>query len=263
MSWLGWSGAVMLVTGNPALAHDLCPDRPGIGTPACTMESGQMQIELGLGQWTREKDAETRTDGVEVSQALLRIGLDPALEAQVAWSAFGHVRERDRATGAVTKDSGTGDVTLALRRNLRNPDGSGLSMALMPYVSLPVGGSAIGAGDWGAGMLLPATLEVGDGFSLEFTGEVDAAVDEDRNGRHLAYGGVLGVGFTLGENVSGVVEASLTRDEDPADHATEALSGLALLWQPSDDMQFDIGLNIGLNRDSADSTLYLGVVRRF
>jgi hypothetical protein len=94
-------------------------------------------------------------------------------------------------------------------------------------------------------------------------GEMDAAVDEDRDGRHLAYGGVLGVGFDLSQTVSAMFEISMLRDNDPTGHATEALSGLSLAWQPSGNMQVDIGANVGLNRDSLDSEVYLGISRRF
>lgn len=93
--------------------------------------------------------------------------------------------------------------------------------------------------------------------------EIDAAVDEDRSGRHVAYGSVAGLGFDLSDSLSGTIEASLMRDDDPAGHATEALAGLSFGWQPRDDMQFDIGVNAGLNGDSPDGEVYFGLVRRF
>jgi hypothetical protein len=111
--------------------------------------------------------------------------------------------------------------------------------------------------------MVPVSYDLGGGFSLELTPEIDAAVDEDRSGRHFAYGSVAGLGFTLSDTVSGTIEAQVTRDDDRDGHATEALGGLSFAWQPSDDMQVDIGANIGLNADSPDSQVYLGVVRRF
>lgn len=254
----------------PAMAHagaapsrDLCPDRPGLGTPPCTVEPGHLVAELGLGDWTRESDAQGRTDTVEAGDLLLRYGLTDSLEAQLGWTAYGHVRQRDRVGGAISRTDGVGDVQVALRQNLRNPDGSGLSVAVMPYATLPVGGTAIGAGDWGVGLLAPVSFEMHHGVALELTPEVDAAVDEDGDGRHLAYGGVIGLDLALNEAVSATVETSLMRDDDPEGHSTQALGGLSLAWQPSDAMQIDIGVNVGLNADSPDSEVYLGIVRRF
>lgn len=257
---------VLAAWASPAWAdepRDLCPDRPGLGTPACTVEPGAVVAELGLGDWTREDDAGTRTDTVTVGEALLRVGLTDSLEGQLGWTAYGHVRTRDRAAGIVERSGGVGDVTLALRQNLRNPDGSGFSLAVMPYATLPVGGAAIGAGDWSAGLLVPVSFELPHGLSLAFTPEVDAAVDEDGDGRHLRFGSVAGLGFDLTDSLSASTELALYRDRDPAGHSTEALLGLSAAWQPAKTLQFDVGLNLGLNGDSPDSELYLGVVRRF
>ncbi|MEC3912299.1 transporter [Sphingobium sp. CR2-8] len=253
-----WSGMAMAQE-----ARDLCADRPGLGTPACTVDKGRAVLEVGLGDWTRERDALSRTDAVEAGNALLRLGLGDHLEAQIGWTAYGHVRTRDRVAGAVDRDDGVGDIRLAVRRNLHNPDGSGFSIAVMPYVSLPTGGSAIGDGDWGAGLIMPVSFELGSGLTLELTPEVDAAVDEDRSGRHLAYGSVAGLGFSLSDSLSGTIEASIMRDNDPVGHDTQALAGLSFAWQPSTDMQLDVGVNAGLNGDSPDSEVYFGIVRRF
>ncbi|WHO38226.1 transporter [Sphingobium sp. AP49] len=264
-----WGVAILVgiaAHGGAAFAQEtreFCADRPGLDTPPCTMAPGKVQVELGLGDWTREQDAESRTDTVNFGDALLRIGLTDSMEAQLGWTAFGHVRTRDRVTGAVETDSGIGDMRVALRQNLRNPDGSGFSIAVMPYASLPTGGDAIGDGDWGAGLLVPISYDLGHGLTLQATPEVDAAVDEDGDGRHLAYGSVAGLGFEISDELSGSIEASLMRDEDPDGHAMQALAGLSLGWQSGDDMQFDLGANLGLNHDSPDAELYVGVVRRF
>lgn len=261
---------ILLVALMPGVAfaqtdelRDLCADRPGLGTPACTVDKGRVVVELGLGDWTREQDTASRTDMIQTGDMLVRLGLAEHLEVQVGWTAYGHVRTRDRLSGAIEKEDGVGDVRVALRRNLSNPDGAGFSVALMPYASVPTGGSAIGDGDWGAGLLLPVSFDIGHGLSLEWVPEIDAAVDEDRSGRHVAYGSVAGLGFDLSDSLSGTVEASLIRDDDPSGHVTEALAGLSFGWQPSADMQFDIGVNAGLNADSPDGEVYFGLVRRF
>ncbi len=255
-----------LTYAAPALGQedrrDLCPDRPGLGTPACTVDAGAVMLEVGIADWTLDRNAASRTDAFAFGDALLRAGLTPSIEVQVGWTMLGHVRERDRATGDVTRRTRTGDVTLALRQNLKSPDGSGTSIALMPYATLPVGGEGVGAGDWGAGMIVPVSFELG-AVSLGFTPHVDAAVDGDGDGRHLAYGSVVGLGFGVSDDISMAAEVSLTRDRDPGGRTTEALAGLSAGWQPDADSQWDIGANVGLNRDSPDVELYFGFARRF
>jgi hypothetical protein len=242
--------------------RDFCPDRPGLGTPACTIDPGHFDVELGIADWTLDRAPDSRTDTVEAGQLLVRIGLTGSLEAQLGWTAFGHFRTRDRSTGSVDQASGIGDLTLALRQNLKSPDGSGFSLAVMPFATLPAGGRAIGAGDWSAGLLVPLSYDLGGGVQLGLTGEIDAAADSDRQGRHLAYGGVAGLSLPLSDALGATFEIAGRRDGDPAGHKTEWLAGVSAGWMARDDLQLDAGANIGLH-GAADVQLYLGVSRRF
>lgn len=253
----------MPVTAQAQDTRELCPSRPGLGTPACIVDVGQLLAEAGIASFEREDDGAVRTDTLIAADALVRFGIDGASEVQIGWTAFGRVRERDPITGDVATQSGLGDISLAYKRSLANPDGSGWSIAVQPFATLPVGGAAIGAGDWGAGLLVPVTGDLGGGVSFELTPRVDAAVDEDRDGRHLAFGSVIGVELALTEAVSLTLEGSALRDDDPDGRRTAVLGAAALAWQPGDDVQIDAGGAVGLNRDSPDFQLYLGVSRRF
>jgi len=258
------AAAPLMLAAGTARAEELrdfCPDRPGLGTPTCTIDQGHVAVELGLGDWTLTRQGGDREDDFATGDLLVRYGLTSSLEMQVGWTAYTHVRVR--AGNVVSRDGGTGDVLVALRQNLRNPDGSGFSIALMPYATLPTGSDGIGAGDWGAGLLVPISYELPHGLALGFTAEADAAVDEDGNGRHFAYSGVFGLSADLSDKVGATAELSVGRDEDPAGHSTQALAGLSFGWTPNDHLQLDVGANAGLNRDSPDLELYFGVARRF
>lgn len=245
-----------------AQERPFCADRPGLGTPACTVDPGHAMAELGMLDWTLDRAGGTRTDMLIAGDALVRAGLTDTLEAQIGWTAFGHVRER-AAGRAARIAGGTGDVRIAVRRNLSHPDGSGFSAAAMPFVSLPTGGDAIGAGDWGAGLIVPLSFALTDRIGVAVTPEIDAAVDADRHGRHLAYGSVIGLGASLSSALSGTVELQATRDDDPSGRTTQTLAGLSFALQPRGDLQFDIGAVAGLDADSPDLELYVGMARRF
>ncbi len=222
-----------------------------------------MQVELGLGDWTRETSATERSTQVVTGDALVRIGVGPTTEVQLGWTAYGRTRLRDRLTGVVARDDGTGDVLLSLRQNLLSPDGSGTTVAIQPFVTLPTGGDAIGAGDWGAGVLVPFGFGLSDRTSLAFAVSAEAAVDEDGDGRHVAVGGVAGISRDLSDVLNATLELAVTHDDDPAGASTPVLSGLSFGWQPGPNWQIDAGANVGLNRAAADIQLYFGVSRRF
>jgi hypothetical protein len=257
---------LLMLAPTPALAEDLrelCPSRPGLGTPACTVDSGHLLVEVGLGDWTLDRQSDSRVDTILSGDIDLHYGLGPTTEIQIGLTGFGQVRTRDRATGEVDRRSGIGDASLALRQNLAHPDGDGLAVALQPYVTVPTGRSQIGAGDWGGGLIVPITYALSETIQFELTPDVDAAVDEDGDGRHLDYGTVAGVTVKLTETVSATIEAEALRDRDPDQHATESQAALSIAYQPSSALQLDVGSAFGLNHATPDARLYFGVSRRF
>lgn len=247
----------------PAEERDFCADRPGLGVPACTVDPGRLQAEVGLADWTLDRRPDSRTDTVLAGDLQLRYGLGASTEARLGWTAYGHVRERDRTTGAIGRAARTGDVALGIKQNLVNPDGSGTSIAILPAVTIPVGRVPVGAGDWGASLRVPADFALTKDIQLAFTPEIEAAVDEDGDGRHLAYGTVVGLADTLSDALTGTAELSATRDRDPSGHATMALASVSLAYRPDKESQLDIGTVAGLDHAAPDLELYVGVSRRF
>ncbi|WP_116092212.1 transporter [Sphingomonas crusticola] len=256
-----------LLAGAPASAADqlreLCSERPGLDTPPCIVDQGHLQIEAGVGDWTLDKQPDTRTDTLLAGDVLARYGIGDTTELRLEWTAYGHVRIRDRISGSVSKSSGIGDVTLGLKQSVTHPDGDGFSVALLPYATLPTGRHQVGAGDWSAGLLIPVNYDLSDQLKLEITPEVDAAVDEDGNGRHTAYGSAAGLGVKLSEKWNMSVEAQVIRDRDPSGHSSQALGGVYVAYQPKDRLQFDAGAQAGLNHASPDVELYFGVTEKF
>jgi hypothetical protein len=257
-----WALLALALLAAPAAAQDAggdglrdyCPERPGLDTPPCIIDAGHVSIEASLADWTVEKDGHDRTDTILFADALARIGLTKTVEAQIGWTPLGHQYQR----GGGTADR-VGDVTLGVKASLAHPDGDGFSVAALPFVTLPVGRAPIGAGDWGAGFLLPISYDLSKAVQLEATPEVDAAVNGDGHGRHLAYSGTAGLGWKLTDAVTLTGEGQLARDDDPAGGATSAIAALSVAWQPGKNWQLDLFGGKGLNHAAPDFELYGGV----
>lgn len=246
----------------PAAAQDadFCADRPGLGTPSCTMARGQTMAELGLAGWDHSADPAMIGDDLTYGDGLIRVGIDDRTELQVGWGGYETMRRLDRASGTITRSHGLGDLSLGLRRSLSGPGGP---IAVQVTATLPTGADQIGAGDWGASLLLPTDLKLPKGFELDLTPELDAAVNASGNGRHLAWGGVVGIGHTLGWNLNLEGEIAAWRDDDPAGHATDARAALSLAWQVGTDWQVDLEGDVGLSRAAPRHALLVGLARRF
>ncbi|MEG3144767.1 transporter [Sphingomonas sp. RT2P30] len=255
----------LLLVPTAALAkdRDYCPTRPGLGTTPCTIAPGRVSVETALTDWTLEQDSTQRSDTVLIGDTFARLGLSDSIEAQFGWTPFGHVRTRDKLAGTVDSTGRVGDVTLGLKANLLHPDGSGVSIAVQPFVTLPVGRAPVGAGDWGAGVVVPVTFDLSDTVNFATTTEADAAVDQDGHGRHFAASETLGLGFKLSKSLTATIEGQVLRDQDPSGATTQGLASLSLAWMAKDNLQFDIGAVAGLNRDAPDAEVYVGISRRF
>jgi hypothetical protein len=263
-------GSLIAILAAPAFAQeaklrDLCSERPGLNTPACTVDPGHLQVELGLGDWALDRQPDQREDRIETGQMLLRYGVGATTEVRFGWTAFGHVRTRDRETGEIQRDGGIGDVTLSLKQNLRHPaEGrTGLAIALLPYATLPTGKRNVGAGDWGGGLIVPTSYKFSDTVSLEFSPEVQAAVNKSGDGRHLTYGSAMGVQVHVNERMRLTPELQFVRDNDPEHHATMSNAALSFDVQTSKMTQLDLQTVAGLNRDTPDVELSFGVTHKF
>ncbi|MFD1612143.1 transporter [Sphingomonas tabacisoli] len=241
--------------------RDFCPERPGLDTPPCIVDAGHASLEVSAVDWTLDRQPRSRTDTILSGDTLLRLGLTSRLEAQIGWTAYGHVRTRTPL--GVSTQSGTGDVLLGTKFSLLHPDGQGTSVALKPFVTLPTGGSAIGAGTWSVGIQVPISVTVAKGVQLTATPEADAAANQSGDGRHFAWGSAAGAQFALTGSTSLALEGQVTRDDDPSGHTTSALGEASLAWQAGKNSQLDIGVVAGLNHNSPDVELIAGIARRF
>lgn len=128
---------VMLTLGPalPALADNPGYDRPGYGFTPVVLGAGDITIEQGLPDWSRN-----RQDGVTRSQysadSLLRIGLGGPLELQVGSSAWNSLRQT--GLGSDTTRHGHGDSQLGMKLALPSSN-KALSWGLLGSVEFTDG----------------------------------------------------------------------------------------------------------------------------
>ncbi len=249
-----------LATPAHAEERDFCANRPGLNTPACTLAPGEFMAEVGVLAWDHQADAASRDDTLTLGDTNLRMGLTPRSELEFSFAPYVHDRQRDKLTGAITTVASTGDATIAWRRGLAGPNGP---VALQAYVTLPVGTSPGGAGDWGAGVLVPMGFALGHGFQVELTPEADAAVNASGSGRHLAFGSAAGVSYDVSKAVTLTVEANVFRDLDPAGHDTQAEAAVSLAWQAGKTFQLDVEMDERLAGGVPDQSFKFGFAKRF
>lgn len=257
------AAALLLSLPSSALADPLrefCPDRPGKDTPPCIVDRGHVVIETSALTYSRERDGSR----YEVGEPLVRYGLADTVELQLNFTPYVIARQEE-ADGSKRTLRGVGDLTGAVKVNLRNPDGSGTSAAVQAFVTAPTGKDGIGSGKWEGGVLVPLSFELSDKLGLALTPEVDWLADEEGSGHHLAVAGVASLSRELADGLVGSVELWSQHHREPGNKRTEASLDFALAWQPSQrkPVQFDIEVDVGLNRHTPKTEVTGGVAMRF
>lgn len=259
---LGLLAAMAVAHGAMAEERALCADRPGKATPACIVDVGRLQFETGLADWTRLDQDGERIDTLAAGGLELRTGLSRRSEIELGWTAYSRVE--DRIAGVTTRTQGVGDLFIGVRTALTDPDKDGLQVALEPFVTAPTATHGQGAGGWEGGVIAPVSLPLSGGFSLGLTPQLAVRRDPDGGGTHLDWSGAAAVSRGFGP-LSVALELWGEIDDQPGGSVSRASADVAAAWIPASqpDLQLDVGLNLGLKRNTPDQEVYAGIVRRF
>jgi hypothetical protein len=259
---LGLLAAVTVSQGAMAQARALCADRPGKAAPACIVDVGRLQVEAGLADWARRDQDGERTDALALGGLELRTGLARRSEVELGWTAYSRVH--DRVLGATARTRGVGDLFIGARTALTDPDRDGPQVALQPFVTAPTATHGQGAGGWEGGVIAPVSLPVPGGLSLGFSPQLAVKRDAGGGGTHLDGSGAVAVSRGFGP-LSVALELWGEMDHQPGGSVSRASADAAVAWIPASrpDLQVDVGLNLGLKRNTPDRELYAGIVRRF
>ena len=254
----------VLLSGPAAAAElrELCPERPGLGTPPCIVDRGHLQFETGVADYQRDRTVDTDTQTWRAGEGVLRYGVTDSLEVAAGWTAYTDIRTRDRASGEAQRARGVGDLRLGLKQSLANPDGKGVSVALLPFVTAPTATGGVGASGWTQGLIVPVSVDLPGDFSFELAPEIDRLPNTQQRGHHAAYTGVIGLARSFGA-VELQAEFYASRDDDPGARTTQAIADLNLGWTMGDNLALDAEVDAGLNADTPDLRIAIGLSRRF
>jgi hypothetical protein len=258
--------AVLLLGSSSARAQeaerDLCANRPGRGSPPCVLNAGRFQAEASTVDFTHDRQGDATTDTILYGDLNLRLGIISTGEAELSFSPY--IQTRTKGAGGVLRSTGYSDLTLTWRQSLKNPDGSGVSIALQPFVTAPTGKAGFGAGGWQGGLTVPMSFALPSGFSLALTPELEAVRNAESSGSHLSATGVVGLSHPVGPVTLGA-EYYVNVDQDPSGRTTTETFDFTGAWIPPGlkNTQFDVGVNAGLDHNAPGYEVYTGIAHRF
>ncbi|HKU54667.1 MAG TPA: transporter [Rhizomicrobium sp.] len=247
-----------VLTTSAAWAQDrpICPDRPGRGTSACTLEEGHVQIELGLFDDSFQRRSGVTTDTGNAGSVLAKWGISERMDVEAGMALY----QEQKVTGSPTL-SGIGDLFLHAKYNPLTSDGA-FALVLDPFLKLPTATGGLGNGAVEGGLVLPMSYDLGNNWSLAMTPEADIQRNAVGTGTHANLVDVVGLGKSFGPFTLGA-EVWSAQNLDPTGTTSQYSFDLDVAWLTDNDTQLDGGLNIGLNRATPDVEIYFGISRRF
>jgi hypothetical protein len=254
-----------VLTVAAAQAEDLkpiCPDRPGRGTSACTVDAGHAQLELGLFDDSFQHRSGVTTDTDNVGSLLAKWGVNERMDVEAGMALYQTLRVHD-ASGTTTL-GGVGDLFLHAKYNplpISGGDGP-FALVLDPFLKLPTASGGLGNGAVEGGLVLPMSYDLGNNWSLAMTPEADIQLNASGSGHHANLVDVVGLGKSFGAFTLGA-EVWSGQNLDPAGTTSQYTFDLDAAWLANNDTQLDGGINLGLNRATPDVEIYFGISRRF
>jgi Putative MetA-pathway of phenol degradation len=260
--WLGLAPLALADEPGSAL-RPLCPDRPTRSTAPCTLDPGHWQVEADLVDGAFQHTHGTTSDVWLLVSPTLKYGVNDRLDLEVTLTPDLTQTTRDRS-GPVSTIQGFGDLVLRAKLNIWGQGGPGpWSVAIAPGLKVPTARRGLGNDAWEGGVIAPISYKVSDALSFGFSPEVDLLKDAQGNGRHVNIVQTAGVNWSLprGWTLSGEIWGSV--NDEPGGVVRQATFDLAVAWQAGDNVQWDAGLNLGLNHETPGAQVYFGLSRRF
>ncbi|HUG13109.1 MAG TPA: transporter [Opitutaceae bacterium] len=238
------------------LLRPMTTDRPDATESPFTVDAGRIQIEISFAQHTYDRHNPERSD-IRVSEwnvapVNLRVGLTHDTELQIVVDNYLHVEERSSSGSWRQRQSGWGDVTLRLKRNLFGNDGGESALAVMPFVKIPTNSGGVGNNHFEGGLVVPASVTIGGrGFGIM------TAMDlvHDGDDYTAVWLNTVTTGFELSDSLGAFVE--LASETGGGSHALTFNTGLTL--GISENVQLDAGVNFGLTRAAPDIAVFAGI----
>lgn len=253
--------AVVLMTAGTALAaHPLITDDTG------TQGKGKFQLEVN-GEIGRDRE---NLDGIETREtsagleAVVSGGLTDNVDLVVAvpW-AWSRLKE----DGAVSSDeNGLGDVALELK--WRFLEYKGFSMAVKPGMSFPSGNENRGLGNgrisYGATLIASQELEPFTfHVNLAYThNEFKLDLDKESNRRDIWHASAA-VTYDVMEHLQLVANIGMESNGDRGNHTWPAFVLGGAIYSLTENLDLDLGVKGGLNKQEPDLALLAGVAWRF
>ncbi|AIZ64807.1 hypothetical protein PK28_16025 [Hymenobacter sp. DG25B] len=233
-------GYTLLRPTPTALLRPLSTDRPDVTESAYTLDAGHFQLESELLRFTRQREnGRLQEQEIALNHINLKMGLSRTTDIEAVIETY--TWQKDKSIGEVQRRQGFGDLTLRLKRNVWGNEGGTTALALLPFITLPMG-QEVGDKAVEGGLATPFVWQLPADWTLGSQLKASLLHDEDAKEHFLELAPSITAGHDIYRSLAGFAEVSSTWDTRSAS------------WQAT----FDTGLTLGLGENAQlDAGTYL------
>ncbi len=240
-------------------------DRPTKSSTPYTVDAGHYQYESDFVNWAydRYNSSGATTSNFMVADTVLKAGLTNKTDLELALAPLNFNQSHVRDTDTNNTASGFGDIYTRLKYNIFGNDGGDYALAITPYVKAPAAAHNIGNNHWEGGAYAPFIANLPQGWVMNITSEIDILENASLNGDHANFSNLINFSHTVfDDSLTGYAEfwSDVNNDQGAA---TQYTADFAVSWAAKNNLQFDAGVNVGLNRAANDLQPYFGISQKF
>lgn len=251
-----------LGTASAGAAQDppICTDRPTKANAVCTVVPGRIQLETSALGWSLTESGGNRSELLTLASSTAKIGLSNRSDLQIGFTPLAQLT--NRGSGSKERMSGFGDILVRYKHRLTATDAP-VQAAVLPFIKLPTARRGLSNGQVEGGVAVPTSFSLAGPATLTLGPELGLLADSDGRGHHLALVNLVNLSLPIASRWTAAGELWTNLNFDPAGTVKQASADAALAYTISDDLQFDIGANVGLTANTPDLELYAGLSFRF
>lgn len=245
------------------MMREMSTDRPDKTESPYTVDAGHYQVEMSFVDYTydRHNGTDEDVDALNVLPVNLKMGLLTFADLQVVVEPY--IWERTKDSSTHEKKSGFGDVQTRLKVNVWGNDGGKTAFAVMPFVKFPTNTDHLGNDAVEGGVILPLAVELPGGWGMGLMTEFDFNEDADDDDRYKTdYINSITFGRQIIGELNGYVEF-FSRITDGNRAHWEGTVDAGVTYAFTKDIQFDMGINVGVTRAADDINPFCGLSMRY
>jgi hypothetical protein len=243
--------------------RSMTTERPSKTDSPFTVDSGRLQLETSLLNYTKEKNNNAKTEGFTYGASNnFRLGLTQSNDIQLIIDAYKQARVTDELTNSLDKKDGYGDTTLRLKHNFFGNDGGDYALAAIGFIKFPTNQNELANDGHEGGVSLPFNINFSDGYSLGGMTQISALQDGDGKGHNAAFTNTLVLGKSITDRLSAYSEIYIFRNTEENTEWQNTLD-FGTVYAVTDSFRIDTGVNFGISDYADDINFFVGTAYRF